>query len=231
MRCGRPRTPVRRSSSRSGRTFVRCTAAPSAAPAIQPHRAVTRGSGRASVASDGKIPKLTRNGTIENGVDFSPALYDHADARKTAWAASIPHPRGAESSSAAASAPSAAPHATRSLTSPRAIGLSVRPTARSRGASIASFERPIESWPQKTASVSRTSRHGSSPTAIPIASASAETTRVGPGCVEPHSARIVAENDIRDPLSSPRSCDRARCPRSRARGSRGRRAPRRPPRQ
>ena len=92
---------------------------------------------------------------------------------------------------AATSVPIAQPHARRSLTSPRAIGLSVRPTARSRGASIASFESPIDSCPQKTASVRRTSRHGSSPTAIPRTRARIETTRVGPGCVEPQSARPV----------------------------------------
>ena len=73
-RCGSPRTPVRWSSSRSGRTFVRCTAAPSAAPATHAQGAVTRGSAAASVTSDGKIPKLTRNGTIEKAVDFSAAL-------------------------------------------------------------------------------------------------------------------------------------------------------------
>ena len=73
-RCGRPRTPVRWSSSRSGRTFVRCTAAPSAAPATHAHGAATRGWVAARVTSEGKIPKLTRNGTIENAVDFSAAL-------------------------------------------------------------------------------------------------------------------------------------------------------------
>ena len=40
-------------------------------PRSSAHGAATRGSGATSVASDGKIPKLTRNGTIENGVDFS----------------------------------------------------------------------------------------------------------------------------------------------------------------
>jgi hypothetical protein len=73
-RCGSPRTPVRASSSRSGSTLVRCTAAPSAAPAVHAHQAANAGSGAESVASDGKTPKLTRNGTIDQGVDLSPAL-------------------------------------------------------------------------------------------------------------------------------------------------------------
>ena len=53
---------------------MRCTAAPSAPPAIHPQGAATLGSDAESVASEGKMPKLTTNGAIENGVDFSQAL-------------------------------------------------------------------------------------------------------------------------------------------------------------
>ena len=110
--------PARRcaaSSSRSGSTLVRCTATPSAAPAIHAQPAATARIGAESVTSDGKQPEAhDERARTEIGVDFSPALYDHADASATACAAPSPsssserqhereregrgcrHPRGAQ---------------------------------------------------------------------------------------------------------------------------------------
>ena len=100
--CGRPRTPVRASSSRSGSTFTRWMAAPSAAPAIHAHGAAGAGGWADSGAREGKAPKPTRNGKIETGVALSPALYAQAAARKRAWAASIPNPIARDSPTARA---------------------------------------------------------------------------------------------------------------------------------
>ena len=98
IRCGSPRTPVRWSSSEVGQHVGEMHGgAERGARDPAPRGARREDRQGQSVASDGKIPKLTRNGTIEKGVAFSPALYAHAEARKTAWAASIPNPSGAAS--------------------------------------------------------------------------------------------------------------------------------------
>ena len=118
---------------------------PSAAPATHAHAAARLGGSADRVTSEGSSPKLTMNGSTEIGVDLSPALYDHAEANAIRCASPIAQLSRKESASETTTAPDAATQAARSDTSPRAIGLSVRPVAVSRGASIASFEMPTES--------------------------------------------------------------------------------------
>ncbi|AGW41554.1 ATP-dependent DNA helicase [Leifsonia xyli subsp. cynodontis DSM 46306] len=74
MRCGKPRMPVRASSARSGRTFVRCAATPSRAPAAITHGAGHTGVARPSAAMAGRSPKLTANGRKERALRLRPAL-------------------------------------------------------------------------------------------------------------------------------------------------------------
>ena len=124
---------------------MRWIATPSAAPATHAHGAATLGSAADSVTSDGSSPKLTMNGSTEIGVDLRPALYAHAEASAIRCASAICRLSTHESASETTTAPDAAIHAARNDTSPRASGLSARPVARSRGASIASFEMPTDS--------------------------------------------------------------------------------------
>ena len=78
------------------------------------------------------MPKLTANGIPDAHVNFSHALYAHAEARAMPWARQNSHPMMAEIMSAITSeTPAAAATARREMT-PAAIGLSRRPMARSR---------------------------------------------------------------------------------------------------
>ena len=70
---------------------------------------------------------------------------------------------------------------TRSDTAPDAAGLSVRPVAASRCASIRSFDHPIDNWPVSTASPSSTTRPAVSPTPMAIKTPIRVTAAVGAG--------------------------------------------------
>ncbi len=184
IRCGNPRTPVRASSSRSGSTLEKWMATPSVAPAIHAHTGATRGSGRARNASDGNTPNPTTKHAADQIVDLSRALYAHPHARNTAWATASRHPSVADRPRAAMAATIADAHAVRTGEPSAARGLSVRPMARSRGASMTSLESPIDTWPSSTETERMASRAASSPTDSPSANATSVTTTVGPGCVE-----------------------------------------------
>src|SRR6185437_7292997 len=78
-RCGSPRTPVRRSSSMSGRTLAKCAPAPSNAPAAtsQPY---TGWPGSPAVMNAGSSPNEIAYGSTDSTVALSQRLYDQAEA-------------------------------------------------------------------------------------------------------------------------------------------------------
>jgi hypothetical protein len=87
----------------------------------------------------------------------------------------------ADMASAASTETAAAVHRARTVTSPRATGLSVRPAALSSAASQASLDQPTESWPASIAGAVSTGP-------MPCGAASAASTvtmaviaRLGPG--------------------------------------------------
>src|SRR5690554_3751849 len=136
--------PVRPSSSRSGSTLVKWAATPSSAPIPIAHQVAAAESGRERVTIDGSSPKLTTYGTTENAVLFRPRLYAQAEARKTTFAIVTHGPRTIEVATEKIAVPTAHARTVRTGTRPRATGLSVRPTARSRSASSQSFDNPTD---------------------------------------------------------------------------------------
>ncbi|OLT52435.1 hypothetical protein BJF88_13800 [Cellulosimicrobium sp. CUA-896] len=81
------------------------------------------------------------------------------------------------------------------VTTPRTTGLSARPTARSRRASIQSLDHPTDSWPASTAAV--TSAVVAAPAPIPRdrAHARAVTSAAGAACAAVTKPRRVAADD------------------------------------
>ena len=143
--CGRPRTPVATSSSRSGSTLARCAETPKSAPAAMAHVAGSVGSGRASVATAGSAPKATAYGRADHQVPLTPRLYAAPAATTVSDATAAGQPSASERTTHATVATTAALATVRADTSPRATGLSARPDRRSRAASIASLDQPIDS--------------------------------------------------------------------------------------
>src|SRR6478609_680623 len=104
IRCGNPRTPVSRSSSKSGSTFARCADTPNSAPATIAHGAGQTGSGNARVATAGSMPKAIAYGTKEKTVAFNPRLYNHPQATTVSDASAGNGPSVNDSTTAIANA-------------------------------------------------------------------------------------------------------------------------------
>src|SRR5699024_6376228 len=73
-RCGRPRTPVAASCSRSGSTLTRCAPAPSSAPPTAIHHGGHVGGVSASQGTAGSAPNARTYGSQDSAVDFRPRL-------------------------------------------------------------------------------------------------------------------------------------------------------------
>ncbi len=87
----------------------------------------------------------------------------------------------ADMASAARSETTAATHSARTLTSPRATGLSVRPAAMSRAASQASLDQPTESCPASMAGATSTGPNPCGAASAASTVAMAVMARLGPG--------------------------------------------------
>src|SRR5207244_3697601 len=74
-RCGRPRTPVRASSARSGSVLTKWAPPPSAAAAVTSHHGGAGEPGRPNATNAANPPKETRYGTGDASVPFNGQLY------------------------------------------------------------------------------------------------------------------------------------------------------------
>ena len=75
----------------------------------------------------------------------------------------------------------AACHNVDELIAPRTVGFSDRPAWRSRSASRASLDHPMDSWPASTAQATRMTPCQSRPAAIATTVITSVTVAVGPG--------------------------------------------------
>src|SRR5690606_21400574 len=107
------------------------------------------------------------------------ALYAHAPATATRCATPGSTPRASEATVHTATAPSAARRSVRGVRSPATTGLSSRPTATSRAASIQSLDQPTESCPAPTATATSTTVAVGEPRAAASAVARPVTTTAG----------------------------------------------------
>src|SRR5690606_26438303 len=142
-RWGAPRTPVARSSARSGSTLAKWAPIPSRPPATSSQTGGVAGSDQTTNA--GRAVNPTRYGSGESGVDLSGQSYANPPASPTVIAAVASGPNGSASTTVATAATPAATATVRRLSRPCATGLSRRPTRASRVASIASLAQPIAS--------------------------------------------------------------------------------------
>ena len=137
-RCGRPRTPVRASSARSGSTLAKCAPAPSRPPAATSQTGGAGAPGSASTTKAGSAPKETAYGSTETGGGLQRPVVEQRGDQADAWPRP---PRPGWWSAPAAGWPArpaaAARPTVRRPTAPVATGLSVRPTVASRSASSA----------------------------------------------------------------------------------------------
>src|SRR5699024_4754939 len=91
-RCGNPRTPVRRSSPRSGNVLATCAPTPSNAVATISHTGTPARGNPASTTNSGSTPKATAYGSHDHAVAFTPALYAHPRATVTRCTSPATHP-------------------------------------------------------------------------------------------------------------------------------------------
>ena len=174
-RCGRPRTPVAASSSRSGSTLAKWAPAPSSAPAIGSHHGGVGAAGQREHDEHRQQAEADEVGQHGEPARLQPEVIGPTRGHRN-------QVRGAGRDTAGERQRHAGGHGqrrsrpptVRADTVPAAIGLSDRPTARSRSASSRSFSQPMESWPVRTARPISTTR----PTSCPAVAARAVIMRV-----------------------------------------------------
>lgn len=197
-RCGSPRTPPARSSSMSGSTLTKCAPTPSRAPAVTAHQAGQGREARPRVTKAGSEAKPRAYGSGDRTVPLRPRLYAQPPAATPArcTAAARP-PLSKESGTQTSSAVPAAAATTRGGRAPPASGLSRRPAAVSRCASIASLHHPTESCPASTAAATAAQPPGPRPTDTASAVAKSVTATAGSGWQERSNtvSRCVARRE------------------------------------
>src|SRR6266540_3988241 len=116
-RCGRPWTPVRASSVRSGKVLAKCAPAPSNPPAATIHSGGRGVPGRPSTTKAGSAAKEKAYGSTDSTVDFNRQLYSSAEARPAVATSAAAGPDKAASAGVAAAASTAATATVRRETS------------------------------------------------------------------------------------------------------------------
>src|SRR5699024_2581196 len=190
-RCGNPRTPVRRSSPRSGNVLARCAPTPSNAVATISHTGTPARGNPASTTNSGSTPKATAYGSHDHAVAFTPALYAHPHATVTRCTSPATHPVASDNPTHSTPATRADHRNSPAVTRPATVGLSARPVTASRPASSQSLLQPTESCPVSTASVTSTIVRPEEPIPTAHAAASTVTRRAGAGWQARTSATAV----------------------------------------
>ena len=129
----------------------------------------------------GSPPKQITYINPDQTVAFNPRLYAQPAAVPSSAGIAARHPSEKEKTTVATTATRQATSSTRSDTAPTAAGLSLRPVAESRCASIRSLDHPIDNWPVSTANPSSTTRPAVSPTPTAIRTPMRVTAAVGAG--------------------------------------------------
>src|SRR4029453_3445647 len=162
--------------------FSRWAPTPSRAPAATIHTGGHRGSGRARVITAGSAPNAIADGRPDQATRLRPRLYAQPDPTTSSrCTAADARPQARDKTTHAPAAIAIIRRTRTSETSPRATGLSARPTCRSRPASITSLDQPIVSCPAATAAVTTKPVPNPWPTATAKSAVSAVTATVGPG--------------------------------------------------
>ena len=178
-RCGRPRTPVRRSSARSGSTLTKWAPPPSAAAAATSHQGGSGAPGRPSTTNAANDPNETRYGTGDATVTFNGQLYASPLARATVATIAAGQPESSANPTVTGPATSAPSPTVCLLICPEAIGLSARPATLSRAASSQSLLQPTQSWLARAANPAAVAPAGPRPTTAASSTVARVTAAAG----------------------------------------------------